>query len=191
MLLPAWARAPRGHPLPRAPGEQVGVAVVVGELAEEGARLQHEGGQHHAGQVHARPQLPQQHPHQALVLLGHRLHLRRHAQLQQRAGVSSALPGERREAQLSPAERGVPTCPPLLWTPGPAPRPPAPQLWPFPSPARPPCLQVRPLWLEDLGLPLIQVAWRRGCWNRSDRPTQGRARGPAGRLWPLGPAAAL
>lgn len=33
----------------RSPGEQVGVVVVVGELVEEGAGLQDEGGQHHAG----------------------------------------------------------------------------------------------------------------------------------------------
>lgn len=39
------------------PGEQVPMIVVIRELAEEGARLQHEGGQHHARQVHARPQL--------------------------------------------------------------------------------------------------------------------------------------
>ena len=55
---------PRGTP-----GEQVGVAVVVGELVEERARLEHEGGQCHARQVHAWPQLFQQDPHQALILL--------------------------------------------------------------------------------------------------------------------------
>lgn len=52
-----------------APGEQVSVVVVIRELAEEGPRLQHEGRQHHTGQVHAWPQLSQQHPHQALVFL--------------------------------------------------------------------------------------------------------------------------
>lgn len=63
-------------------GEQVSVVVVVGELVKEGARLQDEGGQHHPGQVHARPQLLQQDPHQALVLLRDRFCLRRLSCLQ-------------------------------------------------------------------------------------------------------------
>lgn len=59
----------QAHPVCCLLGEQVGVVVVVGEFVKERAWLQDEGGQHHPGQVHARPQLLQQDPHQALVLL--------------------------------------------------------------------------------------------------------------------------
>lgn len=45
------------------------MVVVIREFVKEWAWLQDEGGQHHPWQVHARPQLLQQDPHQALVLL--------------------------------------------------------------------------------------------------------------------------
>ena len=63
-------------------GQEVGVVVVVGELVQEGARLQDEGGKDHLGQVHARPDLLQQGPDQGLVLLRDCLRLRRLARLQ-------------------------------------------------------------------------------------------------------------
>lgn len=43
--------------------------VVVRQLVQEGARLQDKGWKHHLRQVHAWPQLLQQAPDQALVLL--------------------------------------------------------------------------------------------------------------------------
>lgn len=49
------------------------MVVVVRELVQEGAWLQDEGGQHHLGQVHARPKLLQQGPHQSFILLRNRL----------------------------------------------------------------------------------------------------------------------
>lgn len=60
------------------------MVVIIGKLVEEGARLQDEGGQNDAGQVHARPQLLQDDPHQALVLIGHRFCLRAFARLKRR-----------------------------------------------------------------------------------------------------------
>lgn len=93
-----------GRP-PRSPGEQVGVAVVVGQPAEEGAGLQDEGRQRHARQVHARPQLLQQQPHQAPVLLGHGLHLGRRAALPAEGARSG--PPARSRPQLALAAGGV------------------------------------------------------------------------------------
>lgn len=62
------------------------MVVVVGQLVQEGARLQDEGGQHHFGQVHAWPQLLQESPDETLVLLGHGLHLRRLPGLENTSG---------------------------------------------------------------------------------------------------------
>lgn len=58
-------------------GKQVSMVVVIGELVQEWAWLQDEGGKHHPRQIHARPQLLQQDPYQALVLLRDSFCLRR------------------------------------------------------------------------------------------------------------------
>lgn len=112
----------------RSPGEQVGVVVVVGELVEEGAGLQDEGGQHHAGQVHARPQLLQQDPHQTLVLVRHCLYLRCFAQLPAegpRSGCSQSWAGSLEGAGWGVGRPRVP--PGRAATPrGPVPAPPEP-----------------------------------------------------------------
>lgn len=49
---------------------QIGVVVVVGELVEEGARFQDEGGQDDFGQVHSGAHLFDEEPDEALVVLG-------------------------------------------------------------------------------------------------------------------------
>lgn len=69
-------------------GKQVGMVVVIGEFVKERAWLQDEGGQHHPGQVHAGPQLLQQDPHQALVLLRDGFCLRWFTCLQREKGSS-------------------------------------------------------------------------------------------------------
>lgn len=62
--------------------QEVCVVVVVGQLVQEGPRLQDESGQNHLGQVHAWPDLLQQGPDQGFVLLRYGLCLSSFARLQ-------------------------------------------------------------------------------------------------------------
>lgn len=98
----------QAHPVCCLLWEQVGMVVVVREFVKEGARLQDEGGQHHPGQVHARPQLLQQDPHQALVLLGDGFCLRRLPCLQRQRALQGT---SRKTIPCGCVPRAVPAQP--------------------------------------------------------------------------------
>lgn len=89
-------------------GQEVCVVVVVGQLVQEGPRLQDEGGQDDLGQIHAWPHLLQQSPDQRLILLGHGLRLCSLAGLKRSKSTMLA----KKKKKTKPTNCSVPTLNP-------------------------------------------------------------------------------